>query len=937
MPSTQEVVALARADNEQQPLSMTVIDQLTESIDQRIKDLSYETEQYLRNKSGDLNVAAKSILEMLKAFEKTQAVRQRIEDRIDQEIGPEEPATTIKNRASTRAKGLKPKINENDKEWRKARRALRTKDLEIEALERLVKAAEALEEVQTSINDNDFRSACQQCRRLQDTIDELVSDSEKPDEQFKEDMRGVHLSSETADNDEDKENDPINPWSTLTVEVQEAVKELEIAQARNTAQLTSKLGNPWRRSFEGTAVVQHATHGQAFLLRKTLELGSSNRAAASAAQTSMGKDETTTSGAGAVRSAGGTIRLSDLVLCFHELGMFSAKVVLCVNQFVERVLKPITVHRSSVEYLDGSGTAKADGAKLVIMDPVVAQMVDDKESVVFVTTWAVEPETDDDGSTTGTPRSKETQRERLQSFQLRLGNALRMIGHFLDCLGGPITHDFADNDYSRDLQESREAVRAAIGYVLLKPYAALLTGDVDMQLEAQSPEDSGNGSMTHEEVLSSLLETLTTHRDELVAMGLISADASDHIDEIQAIIDGMGSRATRHRRDVALGQAREIILSKGTDLVEVSALTIGAEGSAAANPLPELEAAVRRISESMKKHGLSMSASPFHFEACKITGRCQRLLGLISELIAEAASTQHQEDRVVALFQAVRDALLMYHALIPVLEAKELEELPQSSMLFYNDCRWIAQCCLTMGLKYHKQFPENMRDWLFTVDLVPYFMEAGHRCLDDQVKRQREVLGQLVAEIPLSDVHGSKEATRALEKAISRSLLEYKRLSRVWAEVADARSNQTQLATLAGFMLESLTDRLFAMDAIDAEDCGPLSKQFERLSTEVEKVLGKLSQPTTDVATGVDHLLLSDETKDTQHLTAFSVMATRCRTVSMVLQSSLVEIQATVTASGGANADTVAVFGVTRLQFRRLVRALFTDSDAREQVLSLIG
>ena len=76
------------------------------------------------------------------------------------------------------------------------------------------------------------------------------------------------------------------------------------------------------------------------------------------------------------------------------------------------------------------------------------------------------------------------------------------------------------------------------------------------------------------------------------------------------------------------------------------------------------------------------------------------LVELVHETLLEACNAELKVKCVLILFHTARDVFMLFRAIVPTLYAADISNDARASMLFHNDCMYIAHHMLTIGHMY---------------------------------------------------------------------------------------------------------------------------------------------------------------------------------------------------------------------------------------------
>lgn len=87
----------------------------------------------------------------------------------------------------------------------------------------------------------------------------------------------------------------------------------------------------------------------------------------------------------------------------------------------------------------------------------------------------------------------------------------------------------------------------------------------------------------------------------------------------------------------------------------------------------------------------------------------------------------------IEAFYNVRDLFVLFRAIMPIYHQDEIEFIPSKSMLFYNDCVYIAHHLLTLGHHYQNKLRYPLDSTATFIDMVPAYRNLGQMYFKKQL------------------------------------------------------------------------------------------------------------------------------------------------------------------------------------------------------------
>ena len=243
---------------------------------------------------------------------------------------------------------------------------------------------------------------------------------------------------------------------------------------------------------------------------------------------------------------------------------------------------------------------------------------------------------------------------------------------------------------------------------------------------------------------------------------------SDYIADLPTIF------ADLRRREI-LSAARELVLSDYHNTM-LAAGDAAEDELASAGDIGDARAALEQ--------SVSFAMQKLKFDSCQTSLAACRLLKLVHEVMRQASSTSSScggsggnsaanaatgttiapspsssasasaQQVSHALFQAARDCLELFMAIVPMQFADVIVTVPRMGAVFYNDCLYIAHNCTLISHAYRHEMGRNVSEILqHTVgfaDFIPRLRSLGDSVLVRHIEEQKKTLAELVRRIHIS-------------------------------------------------------------------------------------------------------------------------------------------------------------------------------------------
>ncbi|KAG0333746.1 Centromere/kinetochore protein zw10 [Podila horticola] len=278
--------------------------------------------------------------------------------------------------------------------------------------------------------------------------------------------------------------------------------------------------------------------------------------------------------------------------------------------------------------------------------------------------------------------------------------------------------------------------------------------------------------------------------DDLIAMGFLTeADR-----ELRDFVENIDVHYTNRKRDTLLKQGRAVIMSDDFKVIPVLDLDRD----------DELEQ--ERSSWSVGDHDTELKESSISIKAKQLVDMILTTLQGAAPLSADASPY---------LYQATRSLVDLYRVLMPVYHERTLTDVPALTILFYNDCMYIARELEKMTDRLENGIP-GMDEVLYD-DAIPPLKALAKKWLDIQVQKQREELMQSIDEASRFRDSSVESNFAACERAMKQIVYVFRHLGKAWKPTL----SPMKFYRVLGQLLDDVAIRVIK----EIEDLGDISEK----------------------------------------------------------------------------------------------------------------
>ncbi|KAJ4755056.1 Centromere/kinetochore protein zw10-like protein [Rhynchospora pubera] len=293
-------------------------------------------------------------------------------------------------------------------------------------------------------------------------------------------------------------------------------------------------------------------------------------------------------------------------------------------------------------------------------------------------------------------------------------------------------------------------------------------------------------------------------------------------------------------------------------------------------------------------------------DRCLVSKSAFQLLNLVHEALRDACLSSARVAK--EYYNASRDVLHMYMAIIPVKLEKQLSSITQVAIIVHNDLYYMSQEVLGLAFQYRADFPSGLQDHATFVDLAPNLYEISEDILQRQIQF---VLSFLKDAIDCADGFQNTHLSQQYESAkfsIEQVVFNLEKVRIMWEPFMATSTYRRCMHTLLDFVFSRITAEMLALDDIAAEE----TLQLQGL---IHLALENMTSLFGSIATTVDEMIPS---------------LRKLRKLADLFDMSLKSIT-----SAWENGELLQC-GFTSSEVESFIKAIFADSNLRMECLMQI-
>ncbi|ORX44444.1 hypothetical protein DM01DRAFT_1386875 [Hesseltinella vesiculosa] len=229
-------------------------------------------------------------------------------------------------------------------------------------------------------------------------------------------------------------------------------------------------------------------------------------------------------------------------------------------------------------------------------------------------------------------------------------------------------------------------------------------------------------------------------------------------------------------------------------------------------------------------------------EQLKLTQTPRVIWAMVQEIMNEAEQLQQQTQEaatypctLAALQKSVKDIIEMYLAIMPSVHRCVLLQHSTNSMVFYNDCHWLAN-------RIDQSLPDTLNPsvrqlrqlgnyWQFMVVSRPLNNTAAllHRVWEQKQKQRERIQG--IETSPRGSI--DSENTRpslSLDEVIQLAIDQIEKLAAIIVEVVTNETYHATIVQLVDGLLSRLIQDILSMDDIGADESHTIASAFNTVA-----------------------------------------------------------------------------------------------------------
>ncbi|KAK9151522.1 hypothetical protein Syun_009831 [Stephania yunnanensis] len=219
-------------------------------------------------------------------------------------------------------------------------------------------------------------------------------------------------------------------------------------------------------------------------------------------------------------------------------------------------------------------------------------------------------------------------------------------------------------------------------------------------------------------------------------------------------------------------------------------------------------------------------------ERCVISKAALRLMELVHDTLKDVCLSTTRV--AMKFYDAARDALLLYEAVVPIKLEKQLSSVNQVAILVHNDCLFLSKEILGLAFEFLSAFPSSMKEHAVFVDMAPRFHQMAKEILQKQIQLVFHNLKEAIdGANGFQNTHQMQQYESA-KFSIDQIVFILEKVHIIWEPLLLPSTYRKSMCAVLDFVFSKMTEDILLLDDMAAEE----TLQLQRL---IQMTLDSLS------------------------------------------------------------------------------------------------
>lgn len=256
--------------------------------------------------------------------------------------------------------------------------------------------------------------------------------------------------------------------------------------------------------------------------------------------------------------------------------------------------------------------------------------------------------------------------------------------------------------------------------------------------------------------------------------------------------------------------------------------------------------------QTRRSNGLNAEASPrfpnhvvdllFLPESCVVSKAALLLMELVHQTLKDVCLSSPRV--ALEFYNAARDVLLLYEAIIPVKQERQLDGINQVAVLIHNDCLYLSQEILGLAFQYRSDFPDLIKELAVFADMAPRFQLMAEQILQRQIHLVIRNLKEAVDGADgFQNTHQMKEYESA-KFSIDQVVFILEKVHIIWEPLLIPSTYKRSMCTVLETVFGRMATDILQLDDMAAEETLQLQRLIHLMLESLASLLDSLNKNT---------------------------------------------------------------------------------------------
>ncbi|CAN8315801.1 unnamed protein product [Cochlearia groenlandica] len=228
----------------------------------------------------------------------------------------------------------------------------------------------------------------------------------------------------------------------------------------------------------------------------------------------------------------------------------------------------------------------------------------------------------------------------------------------------------------------------------------------------------------------------------------------------------------------------------------------------------------------------------FSSEMCVVSEAASQLMHLVHKTLEDVCVSSA---RVASEFyNAARDSILLYEAVVPVKVKKQLNGINLAAVLLHNDCLYLFEEILGLAFQYRASFPSSIKEYAVFADIAPRFKLMAEEVLQRQVQLVISSLREAIDSADgFQDTHQIKQFESA-KFSIDKVVFNLEKVHMIWGLVLRPKTYKQSMCVVLESVFRRITRDILLLDDMAADETFQIQRLIHLMLENLSSLLSSL-------------------------------------------------------------------------------------------------